>query len=78
MTSYWCLYCYLGTYLTPCFNVSIANLKQVNTNWAVGKYLFNNKDSRLTSIEVVIVFVFVTLKRCLPNEYNHSSFSSKK
>ena len=28
--SFWCLYCYLRTYFTPCSSVSIVNFEQVN------------------------------------------------
>ena len=28
-----CLYCYLGTYFTHCFSVSIVNFEQVNAGW---------------------------------------------
>ena len=31
MTSFWCLYCVLWTYLTPCSSVSIINFEQINT-----------------------------------------------
>ena len=33
MTSFWYLYCYLGTYFTPCSSVSIVHLEYVNASW---------------------------------------------
>ena len=33
MASFWCLYCQLGTYFTPCSNVFIVNFEQVNAGW---------------------------------------------
>ena len=33
MPSFWCLYCKLSTYFTPCSNVSIVNFEQVNADW---------------------------------------------
>ena len=33
MVSFWCLYCYLWTYFTPCSCISIVNFKQVNVSW---------------------------------------------
>ena len=33
MTSFWCLYCKLWTYFTPCSSVSIVNFEQVNADW---------------------------------------------
>ena len=33
MASFWCLYCWLWTYLAPCSNVFIVNFEQVNAGW---------------------------------------------
>ena len=33
MASFWCLYCWLWTYLTPFSNVFIVNFEQVNAGW---------------------------------------------
>ena len=33
LSSFWCLYCQLGTYFTPFFSVSIVNFDQVNAGW---------------------------------------------
>ena len=30
---FWCLYCLLWTYFTPCSSVSIVNFEQVNAGW---------------------------------------------
>ena len=35
MTSFWCLYCELGTYFTPCSSVSIVNFEQVNAGFVM-------------------------------------------
>ena len=41
VASFWCLYCYLGTYYTPCSSVSTINFEQVNAGWnySIGKKL---------------------------------------
>ena len=31
--SFWCLYCQLWTYSTPCFSLPVVNFEQVNTSW---------------------------------------------
>ena len=36
MTSFWCFYCELWTYSTPCSSVSIVNFEQVNAGWVRG------------------------------------------
>ena len=33
MTSFWCLYCWLRTYFTPCSSVSISNFEHVIAGW---------------------------------------------
>ena len=33
LASFWCLYCLLWTYFTPCSNVSIVNFEYVITSW---------------------------------------------
>ena len=33
LTSFWCLYCQLWTYFTPCFSALILNFEQVNAGW---------------------------------------------
>ena len=33
MTSFWCFYCYLGTYLTPFPSVCIGDFEKVNVSW---------------------------------------------
>ena len=33
LVSFWCLYCYLWTYFTPCSSASIVNFEQVNASW---------------------------------------------
>ena len=33
MASFWCLYCQLWTYFTPCSSVSIVNFEHVNIEW---------------------------------------------
>ena len=33
MGSWWCLYCELYIYFTPCSSVSIVNSEQLNTGW---------------------------------------------
>ena len=33
MSSFWCLYCKLLTYITLCSSVSIVNFEQVNVVW---------------------------------------------
>ena len=33
MESFWCLYCWLWTYFTPCSVVSLVNFEQVNAGW---------------------------------------------
>ena len=35
LTSFWCLYCWLWTYFTPCSIVSIVTFEQVNAGWVV-------------------------------------------
>ena len=30
---FWCLYCYLWTYFTPCSSVSIVNFERVIAGW---------------------------------------------
>ena len=43
MTSFWCLYCcYLWTYSTHCFGVSIVDFEQVNARLCVSWYLWQN------------------------------------
>ena len=46
---FWCLYCWLWTFFTPCSSVSVVNLEQVNADWA-GRGIFrtlpNNLDGR--------------------------------
>ena len=34
IVSFWCLYCQLWTYFTPCFSVSFVNFKHVIAGWA--------------------------------------------
>ena len=34
LASFWCLYCELWTYFTPCFSVSIVNFEHGNAGWA--------------------------------------------
>ena len=29
----WCLYCFLWTYITPCYSVSIVSFEHVNAGW---------------------------------------------
>ena len=36
--SFWCLYCRLWTYFTPCSSVSIVTFKQVNVDWDIATY----------------------------------------
>ena len=33
LAPFWCLYCQLGTYFTPCSRVFIVNFEQVNADW---------------------------------------------
>ena len=33
MKSFWCLYCYLWRYFTPCSSVSIVDFEHVNDGW---------------------------------------------
>ena len=33
MASFWCLYCELWIYFTPCSSLSIVNFEQVNAGW---------------------------------------------
>ena len=33
LASFWCLYCYLGTYFTPCSSVSIVNCEYEIADW---------------------------------------------
>ena len=40
--SFWCLYCQLWTYFTPCSTVSIVNFEQVNADWVFAhKFIFH-------------------------------------
>ena len=39
VASFWCLYCYLWTYFTPCSSVSIVNFQQVITGWVATMFL---------------------------------------
>ena len=42
-TSFWRLYfCYLWTYSTYCFDISVVNFEQVNARWGVSWYLWQN------------------------------------
>ena len=34
---FWYLYCYLWTYFTPCFSVSIVNFEHVRAGWDVSR-----------------------------------------
>ena len=38
LPSFWCLYCWLWTYFTPC-SVSIFNFEQVNADWVSSGFL---------------------------------------
>ena len=33
LASFWCLYCYLWTYFTPCSSVSFVDFEQINADW---------------------------------------------
>ena len=39
MALFWCLYCYLWTYFTPCSSVSIVNFEHVNADWEVNHWV---------------------------------------
>ena len=45
MASFWCLYCKLWTYFTPCYSVSIVNFEQVNVGWVLfpSKWIFSKE-----------------------------------
>ena len=47
LSLFWCLYCYLLIYFTPCFSVSIVNFEQENTGWGISQLkrnqMFNPK-----------------------------------
>ena len=35
IASFWCFYCELGTYFTPCSSVSIVNFEHVTAGWVI-------------------------------------------
>ena len=39
LASFWCLYCYLWTYFTPCSSVSIVNFEHVIAGWVGNKII---------------------------------------
>ena len=43
--SFWCIYCQLWTYFTPCSSVFIVNFEQVNAGWVMKKCLKNKQTS---------------------------------
>ena len=61
LTSFWCLYCWLWTYLASFSSFSIVEFKQVNVCW-VGKYLYkvNNKGIWTVPIGIVLTTLLLT------------------
>ena len=61
MTSFWCLYCKLETYFTPCPSVSIVNLEHVIAGWVYELF----SETLLTNFKyleriMIIIIVFFT------------------
>ena len=50
LASFWCLYCSLLTYFTPCSSVSIVNFEQVNNKW-------DSKLSQSSKMELFAIIV---------------------
>ena len=69
MASFWCLYCWLWTYLTSCSSVSIVNFKHVIAGWVKiipgkrhSKPFFNFYSSKSLSL---LCFIDMTLMQTL-------------
>ena len=55
LASFWCLYCYLWTYFTPCSSVSIVNYEHIIAGWVAHRIIsigLKCKSFRVNSIAV--------------------------
>ena len=63
LAPFWCLYCLLWTFFTPCSRVSIVNLDQVNVSWASMRVKILNY-SRCNIFERVKNWITTKIEMC--------------